>query len=226
MKSLLLTALAVLCCLISFGQTKDVGSFNAISINSGVTATLVASDQEKVEYDIINGKEENLVIKNKNSELIVKIRNSDGNWNNNLKVEVTIYYKKIYDLEVAHGSKVMCDNEIKVKRFNLEVSSGSLADIMINTEHADMNIAHGSVLDIEGKANEIDVDLAHGSVLKALALNSRSASIKASHGSSAKLKVSKELYGEANHGSSIRYDGSPSVNNVDSDNSSVITKLY
>ena len=86
-------------------QSKKVSSFNSVEISGSISAELIASDEERVEYEITKGDEKNLVIKTVKNNLIVKTNNS---WTSGeqTSARVKIYYKSIDDLEVSSGCTV------------------------------------------------------------------------------------------------------------------------
>lgn len=204
-------------------QSKSVDAFNSIEISGNISAELIQSSDEKVEYKLIKGDAKNLVIMNKGNSLIVKTK---GGWTNGGKTsaKVVIYYKSIDDLEISSGSSVSAEDIINANDFDLEISSGSTCTLALSTGKLDLEVSSGSTLSLEGSADMADVEVSSGSSLRAPDFVVQSADVEVSSGSTAQLGVTKELVGEVSSGSTLRYSGEPSKVDVEKDMSSSFSK--
>jgi hypothetical protein len=204
-------------------QSKKVDSFNSIEISGSISAELIASDEERVEYKITKGDSENLIIKNEGNSLIVKIKNK---WSgrSNTSAKIKIYYKSIVDLEVSSGSSVLAVDMIEVDKFDLEVSSGSSCTMTVRSDFADLEVSSGSTLVLDGRSDTADIEVSSGSSLKGMAFVIENVDIEVSSGSTAQLGVTNTLIGGVSSGSTLRYSGEPSKVDVDKDISSSVSK--
>lgn len=223
MKSLTIISALILFTQIGISQTKKVDSFNSVEIAGSISAELIASDNERVEYKITKGDEKNLIIKSKGNNLIVK---TEGSWFNGTQTsaKVKIYYKYINDLEVSSGSSVSVKDHIKSDNFDLEVSSGSTCSVAVSADFMDIEVSSGSTLTLDGRASRSDVEVSSGSSFRATDFTTGSVDVEVSSGSTAQLEVTKSIDGEVSSGSTLRYSGDPSKVDVEKDISSSVSK--
>lgn len=204
-------------------QSKKVDSFNSVEISGSISAELIASDEERVEYKVTKGDAKNLIIKTTKKNLIVK---TDGNWFNGTQTsaKVKIYYKAFDDLEVSSGSSVSVKDHIMSDNFDLEVSSGSTCSVAVTADFVDIEVSSGSTLTLDGKADRSDIEVDSGSSFRAMDFSTQIADIEVSSGSTAQLEVTKSIDGEVSSGSTLRYSGEPAKVDVEKDISSSVSK--
>ena len=223
MKKLTFAIAFLLCYQIMNAQTKKVDSFNSIEVSGSISAELIQSNEERVEYKITKGDEKNLVITNKGNSLIVKTK-SDWSNRSNTSARVKIYYKSIEDLEVSSGSTVSTDDRIKADKFDLEVSSGSTCTMALDADFLDLEVSSGSTLTLEGKCERADIEVSSGSSFRAPDFEVQKVDIEVSSGSTAQLEVTMTIDGDVSSGSTLRYSGNPSKVDVEKDISSSVSK--
>lgn len=223
MKSIILISSLFLFTQIGIAQSKNVDSFNSVEISGSISAELIASDEERVEYKITKGDAKNLIIKTTKNNLIVK---TDGKWykGTQTSAKVKIYYKSFDDLEVSSGSSVSVQDHIKVDNFDLEVSSGSTCNIAISADLIDIEVSSGSTLTLDGRADRSDIEVSSGSSFRAMDFSTGSADVEVSSGSTAQLEVTRAIDGDVSSGSTLRYSGDPSKVDVEKDISSSVSK--
>lgn len=209
---------------ITNAQVRKVDSFSELSLSGSITAELIPSDVEKVEYKIIKGDEEHLVIKNDGDELIIKTK---GKWysGTETKAKVAVYFKQLEELSITSGVSARVLEVIEAKHFDLEVSSGATCTMTLHATKADIEVSSGSSLTLDGKCERAQIEVSSGSSLKAGDFIIHTAEADVSSGSSAKLNVKESLTGEASSGSSLRYEGNPSEHSIEKDISSSVKRL-
>ena len=207
------------CCQLLNAQSKNVDSFNSIEVSGSISAELVQSKEEKVEYKITKGDADNLVIKNKGNSLIVTTKGKLFN-GAQTSAKVVIYYKSLMDLEVSSGCTVSVKDHLKADKFHLVVSSGSTCSMAITTDILDLEVSSGSTITLDGSGERADIEVSSGSSLRAPDFVLQDVNVEVSSGSSAQLEVAKSLIGEVSSGSTLRYSGDPSKVDVEKDISS------
>lgn len=222
MKKLTIVFAILTCVQLLNAQSKKVDSFNSVDISGSISAELIESNEERVEYHITKGDEKNLIIMNKGNNLIVKI---DGSWNKKqTSAKVKIYYKSINDLEVSSGSSVKVKSIVEADKFDLEVSSGSTCTLGLESEFLDLEVSSGSTLNLSGAGSIADIEVSSGSSFRGMDYSVRKADLEVSSGSTAQLEVTRSLVGDVSSGSTLRYSGEPSTLDVDKDISSSVSK--
>lgn len=223
MKKLTYIFTFLMCCQLMNAQSKKVDSFNSVEISGSISAELIASDEERVEYTITKGDEKNLIIKSTKNNLIVKTNNS---WTSGKQTsaKVKIYYKSFDDLEVSSGSTVSVKDKINTDSFDLEVSSGSTCSLAVSTDNLDLEVSSGSTLTLDGRGDLADIEVSSGSSLRAPDFVVQRGDVEVSSGSTAQLEITKSLEADVSSGSTLRYSGNPSKVDVDKDISSSVSK--
>ena len=223
MKKLSYVVAFLICGQLMNAQSKKVDSFDSIEISGSISAELIQSDEERVEFKITKGDAKDLIIKNRESSLIVKTK---GKWLDGkaTSAKVIIYYKSIDDLEVGSGSSVNVKDRIKVVKFDLEVSSGSTCSMALITDMLDIEVSSGSTLSLDGQATKADIEVSSGSSFRASDLVVKDVEIEVSSGSTAQIEVLDSLMGEVSSGSTLRYSGNPAKVDMEKDISSSVSR--
>lgn len=151
---------------ISLGaQTRTLSDFSKIDLSGSITATLVQSNESKIDIKMIKGSEESLITEVSGGKLTVKFKKGFMNWNNNKKAEVTIYYAKLNEIDASAGSAVKSDDVITGNALTFDVSSG--ANMQLSVEGDMVNIDASSGASITCVANKsIEAEASSGGSIK------------------------------------------------------------
>ena len=209
-------------------ETRSLNKFDGVKVSSGISTTMVASSENKIDIDAHGIDLDRIKSDVSNGTLKVTI---DQKWwkslmNRKQKIKVTIYYTEAIEAIGANaGASIECQDVIKNDLLTVDVSSGSMVDLEIEANELRSDISSGASLYIEGSAHSAWIDIASGSSFKGNDLSVDDASIEASSGSSVKLEVAEELNADVSSGASVRYAGSPTLKNIDKSSGGSVSKM-
>ena len=198
-------------------QVRNVGSFHAIEVSSGInlilkqgntTAVAVSAATtdvlEKVKTEVENGKLKIYIDMH-------GLKSWNGK-NKNIKAYVTC--AAIDALEANSGAEATTDGNINADNLKISVSSGAGFDGEITAAKLLVDQSSGSDVNIKGKVGDINIKTSSGANFKGYDLVSETCKADASSGSGIEITVNKELQAEASSGGDINYKGSASLTNV------------
>jgi len=206
-------------------QTREIGNFSGISASTSVSVKLVKADSPRIEYKMIKGSDSRLITKVKGNDLIVKIKSKIGSWNNSAQAKVIVYYTELDDISVSAGATVKSEEPIRAESMDVDVSSGSSADLEIIAHEIDADASSGATLKLEGSAKEGEFDASSGSTINAKNLICDYVDADVSSGATIKVHANKKLSADASSGGSIRYKGDATDTNIDKGWSGQISRM-
>lgn len=193
---------------------KKTGSFNAISVSSGIDLYLSQGNEEKVAVSAAKDSDlEKIIVEVVDGTLKIYYdwrSNFRFNWGDK-KMKAYVSFTKIEKLRASGGADVYVDGTITLPKLSLQVSGG--ADFKGKVDITDLvaGASGGSDIDISGKAVNANIDVSGGSDFKGSNLEIQNCDADASGGSDIYITVSKELKADASGGSDIHYKGSATV---------------
>lgn len=205
-------------------QSRDVGNFTGIHASSSVSVTLVKANAAKIEFEMIKGSAEDLVTKVKDGTLIVKTKSNKLSWGNSAQAKVTVYYTELDEISARSGCSLKSDNTIVADDMEINVSSGSSAKLDVDANSIEVEVSSGSTLKLKGEANKGSFEARSGSTLNAYYFETEKADVEARSGSSLSIHVDDSIKGEASSGSSIKYTGSASNADIETDRSASVSR--
>ncbi len=227
MKHITTTATLLIALFISVSisaQTRQIGNFTGIKVSSGVSVKLVKADSPKIEYKMIKGDESALITEIKGNNLIVKLKSKFGGWNN-AQAKVIVYYTELSDISVSSGSSLKCEDPIRTQDMDIDVSSGSSADIEVIAQSIDVDASSGASLKLEGSAKKAEYDADSGSTIRAKMMICDYVNADVSSGATITAHVNKKLNADASSGGTIRYTGDADDARIDKGWSGQISRM-
>lgn len=209
-----------------FSQTRNVEDFHAVNAATSVSVTLVKSNSPHVEFEMTKGVAKNLVTEVKNGVLYIKVTPNNTKSYIVTSANVTVYYDHIDKIHVRAGSTLKSGNTIEAEDFDLEVTSGSSANLDIETNKMKLEVNSGASLILEGKTEKGYFDITSGSTFNGSKFITEDAVVDASSGASAILHVDHSLEAEASSGASVSYTGNVKELNIDTGWSSSIKRRH
>lgn len=205
-------------------EARTVGTFNGISVSSGIDLFLSAGDEavaisaSKPEY-----RER---VKTEIKDGILKIWYEDRGFsisiNGDKKLKAYVSYKTLKTLLASGGSDVAVDGTIKSDDFTLKLSGGSDFKGAVDASTMTVKQSGGSDVTISGRASNLVIDASGGSDFNGYNLVTEICDIEASGGSDIEITANKELTAKASGASDIHYKGTPAVKEVKASSASSI----
>lgn len=225
MRSMLRATLVVPCVLLSacaFAQTKgngvareqqrDVGSFEAVHIASGLHATVTRGDTSvKLSGD------ENLLalIETEVEDGVLEVRIKRGQRVHSGDIRVAVATPKLKEVGASGGSTVDAQAGAQSK-FSAEASGGSILTVKgVDSDKVEVEASGGSRVTLKGRADTVEAEASGGSVVRADDVEMASLDVEASGGARIEAGPSKRLHGDLSGGSVVRLSSSPAQRDVE-----------
>lgn len=205
-------------------QSRQIGNFTGLEVSTNVSVKLVKADAPSIEYKMLKGDESRLITKVKGNNLVVKIKTKFGG-RNDAKAKVIVYYTELNDISVSSGASLKCEDPIKTRDMDIDVSSGASADIEIITQEIDADVSSGAALKLEGSARNGQFDASSGATLNANTLICDYVDADVSSGARIKVHANKKLKADASSGGSIKYTGDADDTKIDKGWSGQISRM-
>jgi hypothetical protein len=216
MKKIILTLSGLFLVLTVFAQsreTRNLSSFNELSVSEAVKVELVKGNSEKAEVEVSGTDAENVLTEVSGDRL--KIHMANGNWRN-VNAFVRLTYRNLEEIDVSSAGSVITESPITSDRLEMDVSSAGKANLVFNVGQMEVDISSAGNLSAEGEVEEIEVDVSSAGSMDAYDLECKSADLATSSAGSIKITVTEQLDATASSGGSIRYKGNPDKERVSS----------
>ncbi len=196
-------------------QSIDLDEFDRISAAAGHKVSLISSNSNYAEIEMIKGDIDDLVIEVKNNTLKIKSK-KNGWFGNKTKAEVKVYFaQNLTDINVSSGASMTSDSEIKSNDLDVDVSSGATCKLPVNADVLDIDVSSGARLTLMGRADSQKVDVSSGAKYAASQLITDTCNVDASSGAKAEVHCTKKIKGDASSGAKVVYHGDPAETNID-----------
>lgn len=210
-------------------QKRDVSSFHAIDVATGIQLLLTEGNAEEVAVSAATiDFRDKIVTKIENGVLKIYYENKLKSMNSkkekkNLKAYVS--YKNLDGLFVTTGAIVKIDGVLKSDKLKMKANTG--AEIMgaIDVKELFLSQNTGSLVTLTGNCEEITVDGDTGSMFKGAGLNSNTCNASVSTGAGISIIAKKAIYAKANTGGYVKYSGDASVREIKTNTGGTVKKI-
>lgn len=213
MKKILLN----LALLVSFSMLSHAGEldqmvdpFTSVSITGNFKITMIAGDEERVK---ISNNDENItddkiLISVSGGTLEIKIK---GDTYKERNMEVTIFYKKVFEIDAKRGARVTVSSLLKGDVITFNCSTGGQVKAEIEAGTAKLKISNDGLINVTGTATIAEMEVSTGGQLSASQLITETASAKVTAGGNISLNATKKLTANVMSGGTITYRGNPAT---------------
>jgi hypothetical protein len=204
------SALSVL----SAQNSMGLGEFQELTTSGNVEVTLIPSSANKVEYTMVKGDKEDLIIELKNNKLKISITNDKIMGRSNAKAKVSLYFKELDNISTSAGSSVSSDSRFNTKNLYLSSSSGSRLKVSVKAEMVTVSSSSGASLYIAGEAVKSIMKVSSGATISSQAFTTDELVASASSGGNISADVHQSITANSSSGGSISYSGNPKVEKI------------
>jgi hypothetical protein len=194
-------------------ETRNLSSFNELSVSEAIKVELVKGSSEKAEVEVSGTDAKNVLTEVTGDRL--KVHMANGNWRN-VNAFVRITYRNLEEISVSSAASVTTESAITSDQMDMDVSSAGKADLVFDVGHMEVDVSSAGNLNAEGKADDIEVGISSAGSMDAYDLECKSADLTASSAGSIKITVTEQIEARASSGGSIRYKGNPDKERVSS----------
>ena len=216
MKKIVLTLsglLLVLTVLAQSRETRNLRSFNEVSVSEAIKVDLVKGNSEKAEVEVTGTDAENVLTEISGDRL--KIHMASGNWKN-VNAYVRLTYQNLEEIDVSSAASISTESTITADRMEMDVSSAAKADLIFDVGQMEVDVSSAANFKAEGNVDEIEVDVSSAGSVSAYDLECKAADLSASSAGSIKITVTESIDARASSGGSIQYKGKPDKERVSS----------
>lgn len=205
MKKIILIAF-VMISQFNFSQTTiNLGDFDALKVFDQLNVTLVPSDENKV---IVSGKNESsFETINKNG--LLKLRMKLTKILSGEDIKVTLYFKKIKNIDANEGSILSSKHIFKQTTMDLSSQEGAMIEVDLDVENTTVKLNSGGIINVSGKAVTQKATITSGGILNAKNLETSQTTVSVSAGGSADVNASTLVDASVKAGGSIVIYGKP-----------------
>ena len=221
-------------CLLSTGvtlaqtapQVRNVASFHAVEVGSGVELRLVSGITQRVEARADDADQlERLTTEVHDGVLEISF---DRAWAESLGLKnvrhllVNVTATSLTALHASSGAHVeVVGASFATQDLDVAVSSGATLRANFTSTDLRAKVSSGGVATLAGTAQRLDVGASSGGVFKGSELTARACEANASSGGTVAVAVQETLTAQASSGGDVRYFGSPRVSKHTSSGGSV-----
>lgn len=208
-------------------EVRKVGSFNGVSVGSGIALYLSQGSEQAVAVSAEDPKYvERIITEIKDGTLRIRV---DGKmWNNwnwgNKKLKAYVTVTDLNYLGVSGGSVAKLIDKIKVNDLESDISGGSILEGDISGNNLNVDLSGGSIGRLSGDFSHAKIEASGGSIFKDFDFGIGTCQVEASGGSIINVSINKELNADASGGSIINYKGPGVITSVGASGGSIIKK--
>jgi len=217
--TLLFAALWLAALLPSLAQTnrevREVPTFHALEVSSGIELHLVAGPTQRVEVSA-DTPENQARIKTVVEDGVLRVKYDvlkSQPWRRDHRGRLQAYVTaaQLTGLRASSGSELRVEDTYSTTDLQLEVSSGASLKGEFNATSIEARLSSGSDGVVSGNTQRLNVRTSSGASFTGKNLQATECQADASSGGSISVAVQKTLSAEASSGGSVSYMGSPVV---------------
>ncbi|MBW3518862.1 head GIN domain-containing protein [Flavobacterium sp. NKUCC04_CG] len=209
MKKMILIAFLLVAQIGTAQTTKQVGEFTSVKVFDKINATLVPSNDYKVE---LSGANSDLVeIVNKNGSLRIKMPLSKTLQGDDVKA--IIYYKNLDAIEANEGAIIKSDATLEDVSLHINVKTGGKITLKVHVERLNVKANSGGVSTVKGKTKMQDIIANSGAIVNHKELESEQTDVTVNAGGTADIRATKLVEAKTRAGGVISIYGNPKTIN-------------
>ncbi|HLX93400.1 MAG TPA: head GIN domain-containing protein [Puia sp.] len=208
-------------------EVRNVRSFHAIRISSGIRLYLTQGNQEAVAVSASEREYRDRIKTEVTDGGTLKIY-YDNKWNDwsssGKELKAYVSCKDLDALTGNAGAHVEVDGTVHSNKLKLDFSSGASFKGAVSVTDLTAETSSGAHSVISGTASSIRTEASSGSHLDADDLQVDNADAQASSGAKIELNVNKELSASASSGGHIHYKGNAVIKELDTGSGGGVSK--
>lgn len=197
-------------------EIRTVNNYKAIKVSTGIDLYLTMGATQEVKIVADDEIIDNIKTEVTDGTLHIYMKKSNWfNWGGNKVRKAYVSVTELESLQASSGSDVKTENTLKGNSLAVKASSGSDVELDVYYKNFSVDTSSGSDAHLSGKTKTFKGEASSGSDIKALDLETKICTVKASSGSDISVTVTDELYAKASSGADIKYYGNPQIRDID-----------
>lgn len=206
-------------------ETRTTSDYDAIKISGSFDVDLVAGQEGKI---ILKG-EENLLsaIKVEVEDNVLKVyveRNSNIRPSIGKKIQVTIPFDKISEVNLSGSGNIQSKNVIKNDKFLAKLSGSGNFNLAVDSNNLELNLSGSGNVRLKGNANYFTTKLSGSGDIDTTELQSKIVDVNVSGSGNSKINCKESLTARVSGSGNIKYTGNPEKRDVKVSGSGNISK--
>lgn len=206
-------------------ETRTTSDYDAIKISGSFDVDLVAGQEGKI---ILKG-EENLLsaIKVEVEDNVLKVyveRNSNIRPSIGKKIQVTIPFDKISEVNLSGSGNIQSKNVIKNDKFLAKLSGSGNFNLAVDSNNLELNLSGSGNVRLKGNANNFTTKLSGSGDIDTTELQSKIVDVNVSGSGNSKINCKESLTARVSGSGNIKYTGNPEKRDVKVSGSGNISK--
>lgn len=206
-------------------ETRTTSDYDAIKISGSFDVDLVAGQEGKI---ILKG-EENLLsaIKVEVEDNVLKVyieRNSNIRPSIGKKIQVTIPFDKISEVNLSGSGNIQSKNVIKNDKFIAKLSGSGNFNLAVDSNNLELNLSGSGNVRLKGNANNFTTKLSGSGDIDTTELQSKIVDVNVSGSGNSKINCKESLTARVSGSGNIKYTGNPEKRDVKVSGSGNISK--
>jgi hypothetical protein len=192
-------------------EERKVEGFKSVSVSAGINLFIIQNGSETLKIEAEDNLMPIIITEVKNGKLEIRYRQflSFG-FNATRPVNVYVTVKELNGINASSGASIKSE-EIRTDILKINLSSGALGEIIVQSSQINADASSGSIIRISGKTDNQNINLSSSGNYDAENLISKTAYANVSSGSSAKINVADKLDVNISSGGIVQYKGTPKV---------------
>lgn len=206
-------------------ETRTTSDYDAIKISGSFDVDLVAGQEGKI---ILKG-EENLLsaIKVEVEDNVLKVyveRNSNIRPSIGKKIQVTIPFDKISEVNLSGSGNIQSKNVIKNDKFLAKLSGSGNFNLAVDSNNLELNLSGSGNVRLKGNASNFTTKLSGSGDIDTTELQSKIVDVNVSGSGNSKINCKESLTARVSGSGNIKYTGNPEKRDVKVSGSGNISK--
>ena len=206
-------------------QTRTTSGYDTIKISGFFDVDLVSGKEGKI---TIKGEENilsSIIVEVADNALKIHVkkginlRPSTGQ-----KVEITIPFEKISELNLSGSGDITAKSPIKNDKFSAKLSGSGDIDLDVATNSFDFALSGSGDIKLKGNSDNVVIKLSGSGDIEAANLKSKNANITVSGSGDIKVNCNESLTARVSGSGDIKYTGNPEKRDVKVSGSGSISK--
>ena len=197
--------------------------FSEISISSGIQLYLTQSNTQSVAVSASEqGFRDRIITQVVNGKLTIYFDRKGARWGGKKDLKVYVSFTELKALKANSGAHVRLLESASVKDLSLDFSSGAHGDLFFTASSTTVDLSSGAQLVAKGTVNLLNVEASSGALFKGFDLKAKDVNARSSSGAGIRVFLTGELVGKASSGGAVRFQGTPTLVDVDVNSGGVI----
>lgn len=194
-------------------EKRNVGNFDEIAISGSFDVFLVQGNEGEMNIKIEDNLLPFLITEVENGKLLIKWK-SGTNINTSKGIEITVYFEDFNGLALSGSGDVVGKDVIKSETFDVAVSGSGDMELEFEVVKLNAAVSGSGDMDLKGDAKNFEAAVSGSGDIDGVNLKTEKSTLRVSGSGGITISVLHELNAKVSGSGTIRYKGSPEMEDV------------